>query len=60
MFQVEREINWKFHINLKNPMGFEGQIVKAFAKLIEDLFTSRYACYNEPKKLKAVIGKYFE
>lgn len=41
-------------------MAFEGQIVKAFAKLVEDLFTSNYACYNEPKKLKAIIGKHFE
>lgn len=41
-------------------MGFEGNIVKPFARLIEDLYTSKYAAVIEPKKFKASMGKYHQ
>lgn len=41
-------------------MAFEGNIVKSFAKLVEDLYTSKFACALGPRKFKASIGKHFE
>jgi len=41
-------------------MAFEGNIVRTFAKLMEDLFTSRFACALGPRKFKASIGTHFE
>ncbi len=63
--------DWKFvpskadlvynnQINISNPMGYEGRIVSAFAALIEDMYISKYACFNYPKKFKRIMGKYHE
>jgi hypothetical protein len=41
-------------------MGYEGRIVSAFAALIEDMYISKYACFNYPKKFKRMMGKYHE
>jgi hypothetical protein len=41
-------------------MGFEGRIVTPFARLIEDMYVSKYACVKEPGKLKKAIGRPFE
>jgi hypothetical protein len=41
-------------------MGNEGRIVSAFAALIEDMYISKFACVNEPKKFKRIMGKYHE
>jgi len=47
-------------INVNNPMGFEGKILNAFARLIEDMYTSKFACVKEPKKFKSIMGKFHE
>jgi hypothetical protein len=47
-------------INISNPMGFEGKIVTPFAKLIEDMYVSKFACVKEPGKFKKAIGKSYE
>jgi hypothetical protein len=41
-------------------MGFEGKILTPFARLIEDLYTSKFACVKEPKKFKSAMGKFYE
>jgi hypothetical protein len=41
-------------------MGFEGNIVRPFARLLEDMYTSKFACVLEPKKFKWAISRYHE
>jgi hypothetical protein len=41
-------------------MGYEGNIVIPFVRLLKDLYSSRYASIIEPKKFKSAIGKYHE
>lgn len=41
-------------------MGFEGKILNAFAPLIEDMYTSKFACVKQPRKFKSVMGKIHE
>jgi hypothetical protein len=41
-------------------MGNEGHIAEAFAALIEDMYISKFACVNHPKKFKKIMGKYYE
>ena len=69
--EVNEESDWKFvpskpdlvysnQINISNPMGNEGKVVSAFAALIEDMYISKFACVNQPKKFKKIMGKYHE
>jgi hypothetical protein len=41
-------------------MGFEGKIVLPFARLIEDMYTSKLACMIEPGKFKKAMGRHHE
>jgi len=52
MFSAQRDLEWAKQVNISNPMAFEGQIVKSFASLIEDLFTSSMMCILGPKRFK--------
>lgn len=47
-------------INVNNPLGYDGKIITPFARLIDDLYTSKYACMKEPKKFKSAIGRFKE
>lgn len=60
LFDQQLELEWKNQINVKNPMGFEGNIVRNFAKLTEDLYTSKFACAMGPRKFKAAMGRHFD
>jgi len=55
-----RKIEFKFQINVNNPMGYEGNIVNPFARLINDMYTSKFACVMEPKKFKKAFGRIHE
>ena len=41
-------------------MGFKGEIVYPFVSLIQDMYISKFACVQEPKKFKKAIGRKYE
>ena len=41
-------------------MGFEGNIVNPFARLINDMYTSKFASVMEPRKFKKAFGRIHE
>jgi uncharacterized UBP type Zn finger protein len=41
-------------------MGYKGEIADQFSQLLASMWTSRYACINEPRKFKSIVSKYHE
>ncbi|CDW80741.1 ubiquitin carboxyl-terminal hydrolase 11 [Stylonychia lemnae] len=50
--------DYRKHINTFNNMGYGGNIVKAFAQLVQSLWSSQIVCINEPRKFKSVFSGY--
>ena len=44
-------------INLSNPMGYQGEIVRGFASIINSMWRSNGAVF--PSKFKGIMGKHF-
>jgi hypothetical protein len=41
-------------------MGYEGKVLNPFAKLIKNLYDSRFAEFKESRSLKAAMGRNHE
>lgn len=55
---VRTEDHWRKELNPRNPLAHNGEVAKAYAALLKELYGVNYSSSFAPRNFKNVIGKY--